>query len=227
MRAPMFAKLSRFARNGACVSLILVAMAGCTKNHGELVVDDTVGVTALRSPCPVVEIPEMTGDVTLLAPGRADVGAIDAVATITNLRSHCNAALKLDQLTTTITFDVLARRSDTHGARHIDFPFFSVVQRAGATIVAKHTGTVGVDFADGQDRATGHGSASTVVNRDEASLPAAIRARLLRKRKAGDTDAAVDPLSLPDVKAALAKATFEDLIGFQLTERQLAYNATR
>jgi len=31
---------------------------------GELVVDDSVGVTALRSPCPIVAIPEMTGDVT-------------------------------------------------------------------------------------------------------------------------------------------------------------------
>jgi hypothetical protein len=66
-----------------------------------------------------------------------------------------------------------------------------------------------------------------MVSRDEATLPAAIRARLARKRKAGDTDAAVDPLSLPEVKAALARATFEVLVGFQMTDRQLAYNARR
>jgi hypothetical protein len=227
----MFAKLPRLARNGALVSLPLMvsmlALAGCSKNHGELVVDDTVGVTALRSPCPIVEIPEMTGDVTVLAPDRVDVGAIDTVAAITNLRSHCNDVMRLPQLTTHVDFDVVARRTDTHGARHIDFPYFSVVQRAGTTIVAKHVATVGVDFADGQDRAVAHGTATTLVSREEASLPAPIRARLTRKRKAGDADAAVDPLSLPEVKAALAKATFEVLIGFQLTDRQLAYNATR
>ena len=31
----------------------------------------------------------------------------------------------------------------------------------------------------------------------------------------------------PSIKAAVARATFELLIGFQLTEQQLAYNATR
>jgi hypothetical protein len=226
----MFAKFPRLARFGAPATLTLVSMlalAGCTKNHGELVVDDTVGVTALRTPCPIVEIPEMTGDVTVLAPGRVDSTAIDTVAAITNLRSHCNNAAGLPELTTKIEFDVVARRNDPHGARHIDYPYFSVVQRAGATIVAKHLGSVGVDFADGQDRASAHGSATSVINRDEATLPPKIRERLLRKRKPGDTDAAVDPLSLPEVKAALAKATFEVLIGFQMTDRQLSYNATR
>ena len=57
----MFAKFPRLARFGAPATLTLVSMlalAGCTKNHGELVVDDTVGVTALRTPCPIVEIPK-------------------------------------------------------------------------------------------------------------------------------------------------------------------------
>jgi hypothetical protein len=226
----MFAKLLRVARIGAPVTLIVVSMlalAGCTKNHGELVVDDTVGVTALRTPCPIIEIPEMTGDVTVLAPGRVDSTAIDTVATLTNLRSHCNNGAGLPELTTKIDFDVMVRRTDPHGARRISYPFFSVVQRAGATIVAKHLGAVTVEFADGQVRAMGHGTATSVISRDEATLPRAIRERLLRKRKPGDTDAAIDPLSLPDVKAALAKATFEVLIGFQLTDQQLAYNATR
>ncbi len=31
----------------------------------------------------------------------------------------------------------------------------------------------------------------------------------------------------PDVKAALARAEFEVLVGFQLNQDQLAYNATR
>jgi hypothetical protein len=218
---------SRPARIAALACLPLIALAGCSKNKGELVVDDTVGVTALRSPCPLVEVPEMTGDVTLLAPGRDDAGAIDTVATLTDVRSTCDDAARASKLTTRVEFDVIVRRTDTHGARHLDLPTFVVVQRGGTSIVAKHINMIGVDFADGQARATAHGSTSAMVSRDEATLPAAIRARLARKRKAGDTDAAVDPLSLPEVKAALARATFEVLVGFQMTDRQLAYNARR
>ena len=43
----------------------------------------------------------------------------------------------------------------------------------------------------------------------------------------GDADAAVDPLSKPEIRDAVARATFEQLIGFQLTQAQLQYNATR
>lgn len=223
----MPAIFSRPARMGVLACISLLALDGCSKNHGELVVDDSVGVTALRSPCPLVAIPEMTGDVTLLAPGRSDAGAVDMVATMTGLRSTCNDTARAAQLATQVEFDVLVRRNDTHGARHVVFPYFSVVQRGGTTIMAKHVSTIAVDFADGQDRASAHGVASTLVDRGAATLPPAIRARLQRKRKAGDTDAAVDPLSLPEVKAALASATFEVLVGFQLTDQQLAYNATR
>jgi hypothetical protein len=56
-------------------TLLAGALAGCTKNSGELVIEDGVGVTALRSACPIVEIPEMTGDVTLFTdPARTDPG---------------------------------------------------------------------------------------------------------------------------------------------------------
>ena len=223
----MPAKFTRFARIGAIACLPLLVLAGCTKNHGELVVDDTVGVTALRSACPLVGIPEMTGDITLLAPGRLDSNAIDTVAAITDLRKSCDSDPRQSKLTTRVEFNVLARRTDPRGSPNLDLPYFSVVERGGGTIVAKHVSTIGIDFADGQDRASAHGTASAVVDRDEATLPTAIRNRLTRKRKPGDTDAAVDPLSMPEVKAALAKATFELLIGFQLTDQQLAYNARR
>jgi len=225
----MSVRFFRLARSGAVVGALvgLLVLAGCSKSKGELVVDDTVGVTALRSPCPLVEVPEMAGDVTLLAPGQTDSGAIDTVATITNVRSTCNDSAHAATLTTQVTYDVVARRSDARGSRHIDLPTLTVIQRGGNVIVAKHLGSTGIDFADGQTRAIGHGAATTEVSRDEATLSNAIRNRLIRKRKAGDNDAAVDPLSQPDVKAALAKATFEVLIGFQLTDQQLAYNARR
>jgi len=40
-------------------------------------------------------------------------------------------------------------------------------------------------------------------------------------------DAALDPLADPDIRAAVQKASFELLVGFQLTDEQLKYNATR
>ena len=204
------------------------ALGGCKSSGGELVVDDSVGVTALRSPCPVVEIPEMTGDVTLMsAPGRTDAGAIDVTASITNLRSTCNDAKGQASLGTEATFDVYARRSDTRGARRVVLPYFSAVMRGGNVVIAKRLGSAVIDFADGQERAQAQGRAGSSVNRTEATLPDNIRKLLTKKRRAGDTDAATDPLATPEVRAALAKASFELVVGFQLTDAQLAYNATR
>jgi hypothetical protein len=40
-------------------------------------------------------------------------------------------------------------------------------------------------------------------------------------------DAAIDPLNEPGVREAVARATFEQLVGFQLSEGQLRYNVTR
>jgi hypothetical protein len=65
------------------------------------------------------------------------------------------------------------------------------------------------------------------VDRAAATLPDDIRERITRRRRAGEQDAAIDPLSEPDVRAAVARASFELLIGFQLTQDQLRYNVTR
>jgi len=224
----MFVSLRRSARVRAVLgaSLLAAALAGCGNKQGDIVVDDSVGIAAVRSPCPVVAVPEYTGDVTVFsAPGRTDSGAIDVTATITNVRSTCDDGA--EKLYTVADFDVLARRTDTRGARTVELPYFSTVVRGGTAVVAKRVGTVTIQFADGQERAQGHARAASYVDRAEATLPADIRERLTRKRKAGDEDAAIDPLSQPDVRNALARASFELLVGFQLTEQQLAYNATR
>ncbi len=59
------------------------------------------------------------------------------------------------------------------------------------------------------------------------SLPEDVRRRLTEKRKAGNEDAATDPLSKPEIRQAVLRASFEALVGFQLTQDQLKYNATR
>ncbi|MFM6932665.1 MAG: hypothetical protein ACKOUT_10535, partial [Novosphingobium sp.] len=92
---------------------------------------------------------------------------------------------------------------------------------------SKRVGTVTLNFADGQELAQARGQASAFVDQAEATLPPEIRAEIIRKRKAGDSDAATDPLSRPEIRAAVNRATFEVLVGFQLDQTQLNYNATR
>lgn len=206
----------------AAVALVL---AGC-RGTGDLVVDEGVGVTAVRSACPAVGVPDYTGDVTLFrTAGVTTADNIDAVAALTNLRSTCNDSG--DKVYTTATFDVLVRRTDTRGARQVTLPYFVTVLRGGTAVISKRVGQVTVSFADGQERARATGQASAYVDKAEASLPPDIREMITRKRKAGDADAAIDPLSRPEVRAAVNRATFEVLVGFQLTQDQLTYNATR
>jgi hypothetical protein len=118
-------------------------------------------------------------------------------------------------------------RSDARGARAVSLPYFVTVLRGGETIISKRVGTVTLNFADGQERAQAHATGSATIDRAEATLPEEIRRRITRRRKAGEADAAVDPLTEPDVRAAVQRATFEVLVGFQLDQDQLAYNATR
>lgn len=214
-----------FSRKLLIASAGAAILAGCARD-GELVIDQGVGITAVRSVCPAVGVPDYTGDVTLFrAAGDRTADNIDVTAAITNLRTTCNDTT--ERVYSEASFDVLARRTDTRGARRVELPFYSTVLRGGAAVQSKRIGTVVVDFADGQERARAVGKAGAFIDRNEATLPADIRERITRKRRAGDADAALDPLADPQVRAALNRATFELLVGFQLTEQQLAYNATR
>jgi len=208
------------------IALAATTVAGC-RTKGEIVVDESVGVTAVRSACPAVGIADYTGDITLFrTPADTSAANLDVVAAITNVRAQCNETAG-DKVFSTVTFDMLARRTDTRGARTVSLPYFVTVLRGGSAVIAKRIGTVEVTFADGQERARASGQGSAYIDRAEATLPADIREKITRKRRAGDADAAVDPLSEPEVKAALARASFETLVGFQLDAKQLAYNATR
>jgi len=209
------------------ISALAVAavLAGC-KTTGDIVVDEGVGIQAVRTACPAVGIPDYTGDITLFrVPGATSAANIDVVATMTNLRSQCNDSG--EKVFTNVTFEVQARRTDTRGARQVTIPYFVTVLRGGKAVVTKRVGQVTLNFADGQERAQASGQGSAYVDKAEASLPPEIRERITRRRRAGEEEAAVDPLSQPEVKAAIARATFEVLVGFQLSQDQLTFNATR
>lgn len=208
-----------------CGTAVIVTVAGCAKDN-EIDIAGGVGITATRSTCPAVAVPLYTGDVTLFDPATSrDARAVDVVAAITNVVPVCNdAAEKVYQLA---SFDVVATRRDAGPARTLTLPYYATVLQGGTAVVAKRLGNVAVTFAEGQVRGTGRAQASAYVDRAAATLPADIQERITRKRKAGDQDAAVDPLSLPEVRAAVQRSSFELLIGFQLTQDQLEYNVRR
>jgi hypothetical protein len=206
-------------------AVALLLLAGCART-GELEVQGGVGVTAVRSACPTVGVAAGTGDVTLFDPATSrDASAIDVTGILTDVRSTCTE--QGEQILTNVTFDVLARRSRTDGPRDVTLPYYMAVVQGGSAVVAKRVGQVAIHFDAGQARGRASGQASATVNRAAATLPADIRRRLTERRKAGDQDAAVDPLTQPEVRAAVARASFEALVGFQLTADQLRYNATR
>jgi hypothetical protein len=201
-------------------------LAACSQK-GELVIDQGVGIASVLTLCPAVGIPDYTGDVTTFRdPADTTVASLDVAAAMTNLRADCNDSAA-DKIYSEATFTVNARRTDTRGARTVELPYFVTVVRGGSAVVSKRIGTVSIAFADGQERATATARAGAYVNRVDAALPEDIREKITKRRRAGDTEAALDPLADPEVKAAIARTRFEMLVGFQLTEAQLKYNATR
>ena len=205
-------------------SALAIALAGCAK-VGDI---DAAGggITAVRTACPQVGVPAGTGDVTLFDPAGSRLeSAIDLTATISNVRSTCADAG--EDVATTVTFDVRARRTKVDAPRDVTLPYFVTVVRGATSVVSKRVGKITLHFDAGQPLATASGSGNAFVSRSAATLSKDVRAKLTRKRKAGEEDAALDPLARPEIRQAVLSATFEALVGFQLTDDQLKYNATR
>jgi hypothetical protein len=206
----------------AFASLLSLALVACS-GDGEIT---ALGIQTTRSACPAVAIPAATGDITLFnPPASRDAAALDVVANITNLRSTCNETGQY--IVSTASFDVYAQRRNPQGAREVVVPYFATVVQGGTNVVSKRIGRVALRFEDGQYRASTRGAATGQVLRSAATLPVDIRRKITRDRKPGDVDAAIDPMADPAVRTAVQRASFEFLVGFQLTQEQLAYNATR
>ncbi len=207
-------------------ALLAVSLLGGCRSAGDITSENGGGVYAVRSACPIAGVPAGTGDITLFDPaGSTDSRAIDVTAAISDVRAVCQDAG--NDVVSTATFTVVALRRDPGPARQLVLPYFNVALQGGTVVAAKRIGQAVVNFAAGDIHGWARIQASVRVNRAAATLPANVREILTRERKAGETEAALDPLADPVVREAVAKATFEHLIGFQLTDDQLRYNATR
>ena len=207
-------------------ALLAVSVLGGCRTPGDLTDENGGGVFAVRSPCPIAGVPAGTGDITLFnAAGSTDSRAIDVTATITDVRATCQTAG--NDVVSTATFSIVALRGDPGPARQVVLPYFDVVLQGGTRVVAKRVGQAVINFAPGDSRGWARVQAGARVNRSAATLPANVREILTRRRKPGETEAALDPLSDPAVRQAVANATFEHLVGFQMSPDQLRYNATR
>lgn len=211
-----------YTSKAAAAALIALGLLGCAR-EGDI---QQTGILTSYTACPPVAIVAPAGDVTLFNPaGSTDSNAIDVVAHITNLRGTCDESG--EHIVTQATFEVQAQRRDNRGARDVALPYFATVVQGNSNVVAKRVRQVGLHFEDGQYRATTTGAATSHVLRSAATLPEDVRRQITRDRRPGDPDAAIDPMADPAVRAAVERASFEVLIGFELTPDQLRYNATR
>ena len=207
-------------------AIAAVILLSACRHAGDITAENGGGIYAVRSACPIPGVPAGTGDLTLFnPPGSTDASAIDVSAEITQLRAYCQNAG--NDIVSTATFTITALRRDAGPARQVVVPYFDVALQGGQTVAAKRIGQAVLNFPAGDMHAMTRVQATVRVNRATATLPARVRQILTRPRKAGEAEAAVDPLADPAVRSAVANATFEHLIGFQLTQDQLKYNATR
>jgi hypothetical protein len=201
------------------------ALLGACRTAGDIA-DEAAGIYAVRTACPIAGVPAGTGDITLFNPSNStDARAIDVTAAITDVRNACQEVGS--DIVSTATFTVVAQRRNSGAARQVILPYFDVALQGGSRVVAKRIGNVALNFPAGSHRAWTRAQATVRVNRSVATLPENVRRILTRERKAGEADAAVDPMADPAVRSAVANATFEHLVGFQMTQEQLRYNATR
>jgi hypothetical protein len=202
--------------------LTLIVLAGCAKS-GDLTES---GIITNYSACPPAAIPAPAGDITYFNPADSrDASAIDVVATMSNVRGSC--AENGDRLVTNVAFEVFGQRRDPRGARDVTIPYFATVVQSGTNVVSKRIAQITLHFADGAQRAQAAGSATSYVQRSAATLSPEVRQQITARRRPGDPNAALDPLSDPVVRSAVERARFELLVGFELTPDQLRYNATR
>jgi hypothetical protein len=187
--------------------------------------DDTAGIIATRTACPA----SRSRPRPATSPCSTAANSRDAARSTWS--RHHQRALDLRRerrnIVTNATFDVHGQRRDAArrargGAALISRPWF----RAAPTSSPSASAGSALRFADGQLRASTSGTASARCSAPPRPCRRTSAARSPASASPGDADAALDPMADPAARPCSA-ASFELLVGFQLTQEQLAYNATR
>ena len=200
-----------FLAVGLLVSAL--ALTGCNRNP----------LLVTRSSCPAVAVPSFVGSVTKFDPPQSrDADAIDVTAQLTDVVGTCTETA--EYLSTEVSFKVTAQRRKPGPARQLYLPIFVGLAQGGTVLVSKQVTGVMLEFPEGQLRAETRGGAQAQVHRSAVTLPPEVQERITRERRPDEPDALVDPLSDPQVRAAVRAASFEVLVGFQLDDASLAYN---
>ena len=200
-------------------ALLAMTLLSACRHAGDITSDNGGGIYAVRSSCPIAGVPAGTGDVTLFNP--AD--STDSPGDRRDRRDHRRPRdVPGRRRRRRFDRDLHRRRAcaATPGpARQVVLPYFDVALRGGATVAAKQVGQRGDQFRRRATSTAGRGSrrpsASTAAPQPCRPMSATI---LTRPRKAGEAEAAIDPLADPAIRSAVANATFEHLVGFQLTQ---------
>lgn len=195
--------------------LLVAALALSACNSNPLLVK--------RSACPAVAIPAHVGSYTRFDPPQSrNADAIELTAQLTDVSGSCTEGPEF--LSTDVSFVVTAQRRVAGPAKQVYLPVFIALAQGGNVLVSKQTSGVMLEFPEGKLRAEARGGARAEVHRSAVTLPPEVQARITRERRPEEPDALVDPLSDPQVRAAVRAASFEVLVGFQLDDASLAYN---
>ncbi|MGL6042944.1 MAG: hypothetical protein ACRC1J_03395 [Sandaracinobacteroides sp.] len=196
--------------------LVSLAVAGCNRNP----------LLVKRSTCPAVAIPAHVGSYTRFDPPQSrNADAIELTAQITDVAGACIEGPEF--LATDVSFTVSGQRRQAGPPKQVYVPIFVALAQGGNVLVSKQTTGVMLEFQEGKLRAEGRGGARAEVHRSAVTLPPEVQARITRERRPEEPDALVDPLSDPQVRAAVRAASFEILVGFQLDDASLAYNIAK
>jgi len=206
----------RIATGGPGLALAALLLAGCSSNP----------LMVRRSPCPAVAIPLYVGSYTRFDPPQSrNADAIAFSAQLFDVKGSCLD--EAETLTTTVSFKVSAQRRRAGPPMDATVPLFVALVQGGNVLVSKQLTAVQLHFADGQLRTEGVGGARAEVARSATALPPEVQQKIAKKRQADEADALTDPMSDPQVRAALRAASFEVLVGFQLSDADLAYNIAK
>lgn len=188
------------------ISLAVVAamLAGCSSNPLQIT----------RSICPAAAVARNVSDLTQFSPPTSrDADAITLTATFSDMAVKCSE--KGSRIFSDLSVTIAGQRASAAGDQTISVPYFVAVVKGGQTLLSKQLYSANLDFKAGQVRAH-----TTQTVRADISRSAAIDAL-------GPAPKASKDASDPFVETVQKASPFEMVIGFQLTDDQIIYNARK